>query len=412
MPSVTIRVDLEGVRLPLEDKHILQGVLYALLSENPGLSAAVHDEGLPFGRHSYKLFTFSGLRGPFHAAEGHRYYTGPAVFEFRSPEFQMCETISDAVNRRRLLRLGAEEVGIEGMVLSQQTFYTEALNIRMLTPVTVHQTLDDGFTRYYQPAEPEFARMIAENFARKYIACYGQPPEESVLLLPRLVGPEDRVVTRFKGTIVKGCLGRYLLRGRPEYLTFLYDCGLGDRNSQGFGMFEGEWRKKEHLSSTARCSHENDILFYEPQKRIQICIQLVFELVEVFWVFPKAIVIDVISGIFDFVCQVCQFPRYVAYDRGQFFWRGFQQPGRVTLRFILFKHRNCLHYAFSFTCSYGITGMANSIYDCTYDVVAGFFTNPRDAVFDTQVGFYGLFKRCEALLDFIVFDTPVHGCNA
>ena len=38
MPSVTIHADLNGVRLPHEDKHILQGIFYSLLSENPELS--------------------------------------------------------------------------------------------------------------------------------------------------------------------------------------------------------------------------------------------------------------------------------------------------------------------------------------------------------------------------------------
>ena len=28
------------------------------------------------------------------------------------------------------------------------------------------------------------------------------------------------------------------LEGFPEYLTFLYNTGLGSKNSQGFGMFE------------------------------------------------------------------------------------------------------------------------------------------------------------------------------
>lgn len=241
MPCVRISVDLgAGVRLPLEDKHILQGVIYALMSDDPSLSAAVHDAARQIGRHSYKLFTFSGLKAREALVEGGRLFSGAGEIEFRSPSMQLCETISGAAGKWRFLRLGHAEAAITGMVLSQRFFFSDAVDIRMVTPVTIHSQLENGFTRYYEPSEPEFSRMIAENFARKYFACFGQPPEGTVSLLPKLVAPEDRAVTRFKGTIIKGCLGRYLLRGRPEYLSFLYDCGLGDRNSQGFGMFDLE----------------------------------------------------------------------------------------------------------------------------------------------------------------------------
>ncbi|WP_349814269.1 CRISPR-associated endoribonuclease Cas6 [Thomasclavelia cocleata] len=32
--------------------------------------------------------------------------------------------------------------------------------------------------------------------------------------------------------------GTYLLQGKKEYLEFLYYIGLGEKTSQGFGMFE------------------------------------------------------------------------------------------------------------------------------------------------------------------------------
>ena len=232
--TITVAHD-SGVQQPLASMQSVQGLFYALMADKPELSATIHDAAPRFENKSYKLFTFSGPR-----VKGEQTDAGLWELEFRSPVQELCATVSDAVQRRSWLRLGSTEVMITDMLLSQRVFFVDGMDIRMITPVTVHRTLEDGFTRYFGPSEPEFTQLIAENFARKYIACYGQPPEEGVLLQPRLVGPEDRIVTRFKGTVVKGCLGRFRLRGRPEYLSFLYDCGLGDRNSQGFGMFEGE----------------------------------------------------------------------------------------------------------------------------------------------------------------------------
>ena len=239
MPCVKISVDLGGgVRLPSEDKHMIQGFFYVLLSDDPNLSAAVHDAAPQLGRHTYKLFTFSGLKARETPTEDGRLFSGAGEIEFRSPSMRLCEAVSGAVGKRRLLRLGGAEVTITGMTLSQRYIFTDVLEIRMVTPLTVHRRLENGFTRYFWPSEPEFARMIAENFARKYLVCFDEPPTDGVSLSPRLVAPDDRIETRFKGTIIRGSLGRFILRGQPEYLSFLYDCGLGDRNSQGFGMFE------------------------------------------------------------------------------------------------------------------------------------------------------------------------------
>ena len=47
----------------------------------------------------------------------------------------------------------------------------------------------------------------------------------------------DKVVTRYKDTWLTGWTGRYALSSAPETLTFLYNAGLGQRNTAGFGIF-------------------------------------------------------------------------------------------------------------------------------------------------------------------------------
>ena len=44
-------------------------------------------------------------------------------------------------------------------------------------------------------------------------------------------------VTRFKGTYVTGWVGDLILACDPQLLATLYCCGIGAKNSQGFGMF-------------------------------------------------------------------------------------------------------------------------------------------------------------------------------
>ncbi len=75
------------------------------------------------------------------------------------------------------------------------------------------------------------------NFYRKYESCYGTKPKSGIGLYPVEVGNKDKVVTCYKGMMLSGWKGIYRLIGQRKYLDFLYQCGLGTKNSQGFGIF-------------------------------------------------------------------------------------------------------------------------------------------------------------------------------
>ena len=49
---------------------------------------------------------------------------------------------------------------------------------------------------------------------------------------------KDKYVTKYNDFYITGWQGIYELSGKREYLEFLYYVGIGERNSQGFGMFE------------------------------------------------------------------------------------------------------------------------------------------------------------------------------
>ena len=45
-------------------------------------------------------------------------------------------------------------------------------------------------------------------------------------------------MTKYQGNYITAWYGKYLISGKRKYLDFLYQAGLGSKNSQGFGMFE------------------------------------------------------------------------------------------------------------------------------------------------------------------------------
>ena len=61
---------------------------------------------------------------------------------------------------------------------------------------------------------------------------YGNPPAELI--------QNHRIVSRFKRSTIVSYGGSYVLRGNGKLINFLYDAGLGSKNSQGLGMFNIE----------------------------------------------------------------------------------------------------------------------------------------------------------------------------
>ncbi|MGB9578380.1 MAG: CRISPR-associated endoribonuclease Cas6, partial [Halothiobacillaceae bacterium] len=49
---------------------------------------------------------------------------------------------------------------------------------------------------------------------------------------------DHQVTIDFKGTMIRGYEGGFHLTGHAELLRFLYDAGVGSKNSEGCGMIE------------------------------------------------------------------------------------------------------------------------------------------------------------------------------
>ena len=47
-----------------------------------------------------------------------------------------------------------------------------------------------------------------------------------------------KMVTKYQGHYIIAWYGEYILSGKRKYLDFLYQVGIGAKNSQGFGMIE------------------------------------------------------------------------------------------------------------------------------------------------------------------------------
>lgn len=225
--------------LPINYNHILQAVIYRALSIMPDYSQFLHAGGFTRGQRKYKIFQFSQLDGEEYKIREKRItFYSYVSFEVRSPE-------------PLLIRLLADSIWNEGITFGEKTFtdiqmelydYTveeSELIIRMKSPLTVYSTdLETNRSYYYNPEEPEFYELVNDNFYRKYQAYYGVLPSSAVKMEKVENSSTRKIVTRYKGSYINAWYGTFQLKGKRKYLDFLYQTGVGSKNSQGFGMFE------------------------------------------------------------------------------------------------------------------------------------------------------------------------------
>jgi len=114
------------------------------------------------------------------------------------------------------------------------------IRVRTLSPITVYKTDEQRHTVYFSPHDAAFAAYVRENARRKFAAYMGREPNLTGFDIHSLGSDDHAVTVIFKGTRIRGYAGRFQLSGSGELLRFLYDAGVGSKNSEGCGMIEVE----------------------------------------------------------------------------------------------------------------------------------------------------------------------------
>jgi len=111
------------------------------------------------------------------------------------------------------------------------------LYIKARSPIVAYSTDDLRQTYYYTPEELSFYDLTCLNALKRYNNV--RPDAEATIqLVPESVSDADKVITTYKGIIIEGWKGEYVLNGDSDILNYLYQTGIGAKNAQGFGMFD------------------------------------------------------------------------------------------------------------------------------------------------------------------------------
>lgn len=248
--TITIQLGDRPLTLPKDHHHIMYSVFVELARDKYDL----HEYGFRYGKRKYPLFTFGPIVGNSRKqtknGKSMVTFTSEISIEFRAWDSDLVETIKEkAISEGvRFKNTIYQDVTC---VVKDEAITSDYVIIEMISPICVYKTyeVDEGGKKhnkisYLKPFKPyieEFENEVVQNFRRKYNAATGREPDSNIVFETVKVDRRtDKVDTYYKNRAGMMCAygGIYRLKGAPEYLTLLYNSGLGAKNSNGFGMFK------------------------------------------------------------------------------------------------------------------------------------------------------------------------------
>lgn len=228
------------VVLPTDYNHLIQAAIYNNISRE--LADFLHDRGYLFGKRRFKMFTFSRLEGYYRLNRDKKQFIfeGDITLHISSPIEKFVQDLATTIVKRGFIFLGQNMLKVADLAFpAKPALKNRMLRIRMLSPLTVYSTLmtPDGKkkTYYFSPYEKEFSALINSNLKKKHFLISGKNIKSDIQVKPLRV---KEAIILYKGTVVRGWMGYFLLSGPKSIIMTAYETGLGAKNSQGFGMFE------------------------------------------------------------------------------------------------------------------------------------------------------------------------------
>lgn len=245
----------EAISLPCHHNEMLQGIIYHYL--NGYLAERLHANGIrdPESNRGLKFFTFSRLISAKKPIIDHqnniiKFYF-PLTWVIASPLQEFIVSLYNTLRKKGAIYFYTSDepekktLQLLNVWLESLPLYKRPVLVETLSPISVYRTEEKenkNYTHYFSPSDPKFSDLIIMNLVRKYRTLTGNKLslDEGAYIKPVKI-PNRENILYFKDTIIKGWSGIFELSIPKELFPLAFSCGLGAKNSQGFGCIS-IWR--------------------------------------------------------------------------------------------------------------------------------------------------------------------------
>lgn len=242
---IKIKLERENLTLPISYKNIIQSVIYNMLPKET-LGEFYHNQGYRDQEKIFKLFVFSDLIGKYKIDHQRIIFDRYITLYVSALDEKFMKSIYQFLIKNEHLFICKQAVFIKEVQIQQLSSFIgeKEVIIETLSPVTAY-TYKNQFFTYYKPSDELFYKLICDNLNHK-INAYQYPIKQMALEIIEVIY-EKKILAKFKNTFYEGYKTKLKIKTNYETLNLIYNTGLSNKGSCGFGMIEIKY-EKNHLS--------------------------------------------------------------------------------------------------------------------------------------------------------------------
>jgi CRISPR-associated endoribonuclease Cas6 len=221
-------------KIPFNYNYQLSSLIYRKIADL-NLASELHIS------RGFKHFTFSQIYVPHRriTKNGIISQDGKLEFYISSPNDYLIKSMVESYLEEPEVFFMGDRLLVEQVELLKKPEFKDKAQMKTMSPVMV-RVIRENRVWDLNPADLQFYTALQGNLLRKYRAFYGDyNGDEYVQIVPDMASVKRKRITIKKGgeeTYNRAYQMRFMVEADPRLLEFIYDCGLGERNSMGFGM--------------------------------------------------------------------------------------------------------------------------------------------------------------------------------
>ena len=240
--------DFGSNTLPLNYQYELSSFVYGTIHRsNDEYSTWLHHNGFIADNKQFRLFTFSHLHVPQYRIKGDRLIIeSPTVgWQIAFLPERSTEEFIRGLFTEQVFTLGDRQSKVQfritGVELMSEPAFTPDTVYTTLSPVCIARHIPETKQIFYEsPDSPYALEAMLRNLKNKYAAYHGHAFTGSDTFgLELLSKPISKLVTIKTGTPhqtkIRGYTFRFKLHADKELLKVMWNSGLGEKGSMGFG---------------------------------------------------------------------------------------------------------------------------------------------------------------------------------
>jgi CRISPR-associated endoribonuclease Cas6 len=236
--KISLTSNKSNYLIPYNYNHILSAIIYHKIADLD-LAAKLH-----FSR-DFKFFTFSQIFTPQfkRIKQGIISKDGKLEFYISSPNDELIKSLVEGYLENSEVDFKGDKLWVEQIELLKKPDFSdvEVIKMRTLSPVMTRIKREiNGKLKIWdlEPGDERFYEGIQKNLINKYTSFYGDyDGDRWVRIRPDMNSARRRRIN-IKGNYHRCFMMNFKMEADPRLIKFAYDCGLGEKNSMGFGMVE------------------------------------------------------------------------------------------------------------------------------------------------------------------------------